>query len=298
MEYCSNMRWTKFILGTLGATLMSSALQAVPATQLKENYQSIIERNPFGLKPPAPPATNVTQNAKEKPKLEVFLTGITSVGYPRLPKQAYFYTRESGKKELITYYTLTEGTSKDGIEVLNIDPEKRKVRIKMDNSETLLSFETHGVPVAAAAGRPGGPNVPGVPGVPGVPVQGQPGMPQPGVPLPNAGQPNAAYDGNVPPVYNPNPQPATQPMNAGVTYNNANTAASGTGLRQIPSRRIRGGSGNMGGNGGMAPPPMNAIPDPQAGQPRDLAEDYVRMHLNRAAQEQQGIPMPPLPVIE
>ena len=281
MEYREYMRWTNTILAAAGVVLMSSDLQAVPAAQLKENYQSIIERNPFGLKPPPPPPTNAVPEVKEKPKLEVFLTGITSIGYPKLPKQAYFYTREQGKKD-ITMYALSEGDGKDGIQVLNIDPEGRKVRVKMDNAETLLSFETHGVPIAAAPGK--------TPGVPALPVPGQhPGQPA-AQPLPMPGghpNPQQMYDPNGQPVYNNAPQPVTQPMNS---YN------TGAGMRQIPSRRIRGGGSNP--YGGTPPAMDGGMQQPQAA-PIDPAEDYVRMHLNRAAKEREtGVQMPPLPVIQ
>jgi hypothetical protein len=37
---------------------------------------------------------------------------------------------------------------------------------------------------------------------------------------------------------------------------------------------------------------------PQQEQQPDLAEQYLRMHLNRAAKEREGVPMPPLPTIE
>ena len=95
------------MLTVAGLLLGASALQAVPAEQLKENYQSIIERNPFGLKPPPTPAPVTNALPEVKPKVEIFLTGITSVGHPQLPRQAYFYTREQGKKD-ITYYSLAE----------------------------------------------------------------------------------------------------------------------------------------------------------------------------------------------
>jgi hypothetical protein len=229
-----------------------------------------------------------------KPKVEVFLTGITSIGHPKLPRQAYFYTREQGKKE-VTYYALTEGSGKDGIEVLDIDPEKRKVRIKMESAETLLSFETHGVPIAAvpAVGRP----LPGVPGSPNLPVPGQPGQyVQPGAqPLPSPGtSPN--YRGQ--PGYNSGaniPQPMDTTMNQG-----------STGLRQIPSRRLRGSGGNRYGgaavNGAPVPDAMGV--DAGGGQHQqaatDPAEEYVRAHLNQVARqrEQPNIPLPPLPTVQ
>src|SRR5688572_12618263 len=224
------------VLAAASLMLLSSSLQAVPVDQLKENYQSIVVRNPFGLQPPPKPVTNAPPEAP-KPKVEVFLTGLTSIGYPRVPKQAYFYTREQGKKE-ITYYTMTEGTEKDGIEVLDIDHANRKVRVKMENRETILSFETHGVPIAAvaAAGRVG---VPGAPGA--LPMPGQPGV----QPLPMSGgapAANVTYDANGQPIYNQQPvyngaQPIPQVPNQLNGVNQGNT-----GLRQIPSRRIRGGN--------------------------------------------------------
>src|SRR5687768_12889987 len=133
MEYRNVMRWKNEMMAA-GLLLATSAVYAVPAEQLKENYQSIIERNPFGLKPPPAPAPMATNLPEVKPKVEIFLTGITSVGHPRLPRQAYFYTREQGKKE-VSYYSLAEQVVQDGIEVLQIDPEKREVKIKMDNAE-------------------------------------------------------------------------------------------------------------------------------------------------------------------
>jgi hypothetical protein len=283
MEYLGSMSCTNRILALLGAALLSSAVvQAVPATNLKENYQSIIERNPFGLQPPKP-AQAEKPAEKEKPKTEIFLTGITSVGFPKLPKQVYFYTREQGKKDPV-FYALSEGDSKDGIKILNIDPQQRKVRVNMNNSDTVLSFETHGVPVPAAAARPGMPGT--------LPVPGQPGQPQPGVqPLPMPTPTGRAmYDANGQPTYQNAAQPVQTAVNTG--YQNAANPP----LRQIPSRRIRGGAAP---NDAMINPGAGATAQPQQQeQAPDLAEQYLRMHLDRAAKERQGIPMPPLPTIQ
>ena len=273
------------VLATAGLMLLSSSLQAVPVEQLKENYQSIVVRNPFGLKPPPEPAKETVPEAP-KPKVEVFLTGITSLGYPRVPKQVYFYTREQGKKD-ITYYTMSEGIEKDGIEVLDIDHEKRKVRVKMENRETVLSFETHGVP-AAAPGRPGALPMPG---------QHNPGV-QP-LPMPGAAPaPNVTYNANGQPVYQPTYN-GSQGRQVGNQINTVNPGSGG--LRQIPSRRIRGG------NTYSAPPTptLNGGGMQQGGFQQeqvatDPAEEYLRAHLNRAARAQQntGVPLPPIPQVE
>ena len=285
------MRWKKQILTAAGLMIASSNLLAVPATELKENYQSIVERNPFGLKAPTAPAATNIPPPEVKPKVEVFLTGITSIGYPKLPKQAYFYTREQGKKD-ITYYAMTEGTGKDGIQVLNIDHEKRKVRVKMDNAETVLSFETHGVPVQASAGKPG---IPGAPGSLPMPGQHQPGvqpLPMPGAP-PNA---SVSYDANGQPVYNNAYNNAGVPQPVNPVNTTLNTGS--TGLRQIPSRRIRGGN-----QYGSVPTPPAMNQDAMVQQPQvDPAEEYVKAQLINAAQRQEqqpnAIPLPPLPTIE
>ena len=286
------MRWTNQFIALLGAAVMSSSLQSVPAANLKENYQSIIERNPFGLKPPPPPATNNPAETKEKPKLEVFLTGLTAIDYPRYPKQAYLYTMEQGKKEP-TYYAINEGDGKDGIQVLSIDAERRKVRIRMENKETLLSFDTHGVKVAAVPGKPGVPGQPGIP-APGQPIPGAPGQVQPGAPapLPAPGSAAVTYNAAGQPIQPAQGQDAAALAQRYGLQNQPGTTGN-SGLRQIPSRRVRGGNPNQ--NPGIpSPGGGEGIQQPQ-GEPVDVAEDYLRMHLNRAVREREGIPMPPVP---
>mgnify|MGYP003575196046 FL=1 len=277
MEYRADMRRAFLIAAALSAAVGSNTL-AVPVAELRENYQSIIERNPFGLKPIPPPPTNNVNELKEKPKTQIFLTGITSIGYPRFPKQAYIVTQEQGSKEP-KFYSLNEGDSRDGIKVLNIDPEGRKVRIQMNNQETLLSFQTHGVSATNAIAR--------APVLPTIPVPGKT-VHQP-VPLPNAG--GAAYRGAQATYRQPNlqiPQPGVNTMQNGA----------GTALRQIPARRPRGVNAGMDPNDPLTAQPLPQQPQ-QPQEPAELAEEYLRMHLNRQVQEQQtGIPMPPLPPFE
>jgi hypothetical protein len=240
---------------------------------LKDNYQPIVDRNPFGLRPPPPPPTNnVTTPVKDKPKTEIFLTGITSIG----SKRAYLMTKEAAGKKEPTYYTLSEGIERDGIKVLSIDEVARKVRVHtVDEGELILSFQTHGVP------PPVGGAVPGKPGQPGL-QPGQPGyMPQP------VGQPQAIAPGSLP----GNAIPMPQVNNAGVPT----TTIPAT--RQIPSRRVRSGSVNNAvtpnvGGGGFSGP-GNPTPQPDV----DPAEQYIRMHLNRTAAQKDGIAMPPLPIV-
>ena len=111
MAYYSNMRWTKKLLVLLGYGLLGSTAFAVPASELKENYQSIIERNPFGLHPPPPPPTptNPPPAKQDKAKREVFMTGIVAP-FGRFPKQVYLMSKEQGpQKKEPTFYALREG---------------------------------------------------------------------------------------------------------------------------------------------------------------------------------------------
>lgn len=273
MHYCESMR--SVLKSAILMLLLSGAGKAlaIPLAELKDNYQPIIDRNPFGLKPPPPPPTNnPTANVKEKPKLEYFLTGITSVGFPRIPKQAYLMTKEQNKST--NFYALSEGIEKDGIKILSIDDMQRKVRIHTDEGEMMLSFQTHGIapPASPAPGKPGAPGVPGQM-TPGQPLPNQPGvLPTPPVPV------------QAQPIHNTGVQPG-------------NTTYPTTGAtRTIPSRRVRAGMDNTVNTGG-APLPGAAGVTPQAQPEMDPAEQYVRMHLNRAAQEKQGMVLPPLPII-
>jgi hypothetical protein len=244
----------------------------IPASDLKENYQSIIDRNPFGLKPPPPPPTNNINAApkQEKPKSELFLTGITSIAGPRQIKQVYLKLQEQGKKEPV-FYTLSEGVEKDGIKILDIDAVSKKVKITRDNEEKTLSFETDGVPApAASAGKPGAPGQPGHPGA----------MPPP---LPGVVHPIGA------------PNSAIQPNRGASIVPNAAS------YRQIPSRRIRGmSSGSSAGYSGstITPTPLGSSSSTPVQQPEiDPAEQYLRMNLDKTIKERQGIIMPPLPPV-
>lgn len=84
----------------------------------------------------------------------------------------------------------------------------------------------------------------------------------------------------------------TPNVNPGVTG-----GASPNATRQIPSRRVRAGVDNP-----LAVPNVNGGPNNLGGQVAqpdvDPAEQYLRMHLNKAAAEKEtGIQFPPVPII-
>jgi len=283
------------------AWLARDAVAVAPKTL--EDYQSIIARNPFGLRPPPPPQTNAPPpvvKPKDNAKIELFLTGITSVGYPAKPKRAYLMTTEQGKKDP-SYYTFelyadgrVRPEDKDGIKVLGIDERSRKVKAIHNGEDLTLSFATHGRKSTAAAvpapGAPGAPVVPGAPGQPQFPnmVPGQPGMTRvPGVPMVPGSNPGMqGVNGGVVADSNFDPQAALRPT--------VNGQIQGMGSRMgIPARqpRIQGvgsaGADPFGGGvqgGGEAPQV-------------DPALQYFNLKVQEGAARQQNMAFPPIPTL-
>ena len=151
-----------------GLTLLAVCFAALPApgaetntaASLDRNYRVIIDRNPFGLKPPPPPPTNAPPAVEKKD--EILLTGITSIGRV----QAYFMTKAPQGKNP-EYYALNVGEKKDGLEILEIDPTSKSVRVRNAGVESVMTFASNGVkPPAAPTPTPGAPLPPGgiVPG--------------------------------------------------------------------------------------------------------------------------------------
>src|ERR1041384_6432948 len=95
------------------------------------DYKVIVERNPFGLKPPPPPPTNNV--APVAPKDEILLTGITSIGMPK----AYFMTKALQNKQP-EFYSLGVDEQKNGLEVIDINPTAKSVRVRNGGIESVM----------------------------------------------------------------------------------------------------------------------------------------------------------------
>ncbi len=204
MQYGSVMR-AESVKGCLCAVAFLAAaaqLSAVETRSTTRDYQTIVERNPFGLKPPPPPPAPPTN---EQPKIEFYLTGITSIGKAPGDKRAYLMSKDAKSP---AYYSLKEGQSKDGLEVVEIDAKNKSVKVRNNGIEKLMTFANDRIPEAKVAAP--APGIPGGPGGPGA-HPGQPGIPPP---MPNAAGPG----GNVP--------------NAGMNNPSGNP-------RNIPSRSLR-----------------------------------------------------------
>src|SRR4051812_11950478 len=97
MTYSLGMR----IMGSIvlsASVLATTAMNA--AERSMDQYRSIIDRNPFGLKPMPPPIVTQPKNDTPTPKNEQFyLTGISTIGYPNKPKKAFLMNKDNSKKE-------------------------------------------------------------------------------------------------------------------------------------------------------------------------------------------------------
>ena len=272
MNYFSVMRNVIYLLlGTalsIGPVLaLTTEMVAEPGVTNNQPYRVIVDRNPFGLKPPPPPPAEAPP--PPPPKVELYLTGISTLFKP---KRAYLMAKDLKKDN--PYYSLAENEGRDGVEVLEIDEVNRKVKIKNQGNEVVLTFENNGVPPPAPLPAGAMP----LPGIPGVPVVGMhPGLnggqPQPLPAVQAFQQPNAIMQ----PGFNP-----AQPVNAPLG-------------RSIPSRNVR-----MPINDpypvapGAAQNGYGAAP-----QPREPEVDPATQYLILKAQEENnarlGVPGPPIP---
>ena len=188
-------------------------------------YLSIVDRNPFGLKPPPPPP-DPTPVAPIVPPAKVVLTGITSVFGPTSKRALLEITeQEPGKPPSVRKPILREGERDGAIDVVSIDLEKNIVHIKNGGQELDLKFEDQTKLANAAQPRP---------------MNQAPAMAAPGLP----GAPAAP----APTIISPGSADASA-RNAGVTMYGAQTGApngvpsalgaqEGTG-RIVPSRPVR-----------------------------------------------------------
>ena len=249
------------LLAVLGCTTLLARADAVG------DYKVILDRNPFGLKPPPAPLPPPPTTPPPETPTNYKLSGITALFNP---PRAMFVNQPPGKPTP-EYISLSEGQLQGSLEVLpnGINVKAGTVRVKISGEERTLSFEKDGLKA------PSGPPVMTAPGVP-LPF----GQPNPTPPTPGG---SVAYPPNVPvpPSGYGRPQPATaQP--AGIQAIPAPQTSPGT-----PSRPVRTIPINTTGNQ-TEPPPAPKI---------DPVEQAVRMELDRAINRPKvsAGELPPLP---
>ncbi|MBK8001000.1 MAG: hypothetical protein IPK15_20390 [Verrucomicrobia bacterium] len=225
-------------------------------------YEAIVERNPFGLKPPPPPAPPEDPSTKvpPAPPATVEVTGITSI---LSSKRALLEIIPGPGKPMIKPI-LSEGERVDSIEVISINVEKNEVVVKNGGVVTNLTFKI-------AKSTPG-PSAPGV-----VPPPVAPGS----FPPPAQTTYNNNYGTGGRGVMMGGGAPAMAPAASAPGVNPAGTAGvpGADGFRSIPSRNIRGGQ--------------------QANVPLSAEESVLQVEQNRILNQQisqnTGIRLPPLP---
>lgn len=136
------------VLG-LGIVWLAGGVSAAITNANSHSWKVIVERNPFGLKPPAPPP-KVEAPSPPAPKTEVTLTGIASM---LGSTKAYLITKEQGKSDP-KYVSLSAGEADGAVEVLEINEKAGTVKINNAGVPTLLNFKDNGIKTAAAAPAP------------------------------------------------------------------------------------------------------------------------------------------------
>lgn len=250
-----------------------------------DQYRSIVERNPFGLKdrpPPPPPVTNAV--VKPDKKEDFYLTGISTIGDSKRPK-AYLLCKDAGKKEYDQkYYNLSVGDRQGDLALLDVDPKARRVKVAYMGEERSLSMNDNGVPA------PSGP----VPAVLGPPNQmsGGPNFvaaPHSAVPLVNGTTMTPGGASTPQPVIYPNSGMRRTPRSTSI-YSPGGVSGVAPGAY---SNGFQGNSSLPTGNGAPAAPPEIAQ-GPQTDE--DVARQIINMHANYQNSVKQGEMTPPVPL--
>lgn len=265
-----------------GALLVSADVGAWADTSEKR-YEMIVERNPFGLKPPPPPPdTSEVNKPPPTPPATVELTGITSI---LSSKRALFEIIPGPGKPMIKPI-LAEGERIESLEVVSINVDKNEVTVKNGGLVTNLTFKVaKSGPTPAAGAVPGTIPPPVIPGAtPAVPTQSAYNQNQ------GSGRYNVMVGGGnatvapsgVAPAYNGvNPAYGGTGLNAGAPAANVGGAANDGSFRSIPSRNMR-----------TAPQAQDAALSRDE-QYRRLEENRV---LNEVVNQASGrVVVPPLP---
>jgi hypothetical protein len=216
-DYIRPMSPAKLIMVLAASTLMSAAAWAV----IPERYQTIPDRNAFGLNPPAvvDPGAAVTNT----PPVDVKLTGFAIIAGE---KRAYFFVPAKDPKAQQRYFNMGEGERDGSLEVVSISQAEGEVRVRNSGVDMVLSLKNNGIKGASV-----NPNVPIAPHNP-PPMPGAPGA------APSAVY-NPAAASSV--VVNPNAgQEVPQPQPIGNAPSQPPGAQPGQdGLRSIPTRTLR-----------------------------------------------------------
>ncbi len=265
---------------TLAAFAMCTAANAITGTGDASGspYQSVVERNVFGLKPPPPPPD---PEANKPPPPKMFLQGITTFGGTKralLKTQMPAKPGEPPKGE--QSFVLAEGQREGDIEVLEIDAKGGTVKVNDFGTITTLDFEHNGIKTVAAA-----------------PVAGAAPRPAGGLPAPGANPFTPAGGAQSPPTTRPMRLP--RPAGAAASFESGGATpayASGT-------TAYGGGTPSLGLGGTTVPlygsTSAQTQPQPQAAasptSELSAEEQFLLVEANRERTQQLGLKVPPIP---
>ena len=209
----------------LGCLLCLGASTLFARADVAGDYKIILERNPFGLKPPPAPPAPATNTAPVETPTAYKLSGITALFRP---PRAMFVNQPPGKPTP-EYLSLSEGQRQGSLEVLpgGINVKAGTVRVKISGEERTMSFEKDGL--KPASGPPAMMTAPGVPTpmpVPGYnPAPATPGgtmVAPPSSVVPQFNRPPAPVSGGFAPAAMPTEiimqsAPPQRPVRVGTT---------------------------------------------------------------------------------
>lgn len=146
--------------------LLSAGAEAVTpgnsTSQASANqYQGIVDRNVFNLRPPPAPVNPADLIKKQEPP-KITLDGITTI----LGKKETFLSVPATKPGTPAQtLMLAEGQAEDDVEVTSIDEKAGVVKVINHGESETLDFDHNGTkPVATAPGAPGNPvTIPPIP---------------------------------------------------------------------------------------------------------------------------------------
>ena len=282
------MKLSRTLILVLLGSVSSLPVWAVTAHIDTSDYQPIIERNPFGLKPPAPavdPST-LTNNTPPPAPTTIKFTGLYKMRGVRKACLAVQTDATAAKGATATapqvsYMSLAVNEKQDDIEMMEIDEKAETIKIKQRGSPMVLNFKDNSYkqPVGAAT-APGAPAPGAIPPPPVMPAGGANPTPQPFQMDPALRrryglQPSARNN------YQPNGADGAVGMGGGAIGNGLLGSAQADASPVIPTRNVRTVDLQPQQTGGLEP-----------------AQQYLQTMTQKIAMERQGIPMPPLPPVQ
>jgi hypothetical protein len=158
MDYRFGMkcRWQIWV-PLLGIILIVGGAQADVTSVGASSYQTIVDRNAFGLKPVPAPQPEVVATTPPPVQVNIQLSGISSLGGN---KRAWLVIPPGPNRTNTAYLSMKEGDpEREGIVVQSIDAERGMVQILNAGTPATLDFQNHGL----AYSGPVSVNVPGQP---------------------------------------------------------------------------------------------------------------------------------------